>query len=43
MLVDSFLQRGGGAKHRLSVEPQAMALLQAHGWPGNIRELRNVL
>jgi transcriptional regulator with PAS, ATPase and Fis domain len=43
MLVDSFLQRGGPAKHRMSVEAQAMARLQAHDWPGNIRELRNVL
>ncbi|MEO8806925.1 MAG: sigma 54-interacting transcriptional regulator [Burkholderiaceae bacterium] len=43
MLVDSFLQRGGNAKHRVSVQPEAMALLQAHDWPGNIRELRNVL
>jgi DNA-binding NtrC family response regulator len=43
MLVDSFLQRGSHAKHRLSVEPEAMAQMQAHDWPGNIRELRNVL
>ncbi len=43
MLVDSFLQRGGSVKHRVSVEPEAMARLQAHDWPGNIRELRNVL
>jgi transcriptional regulator with PAS, ATPase and Fis domain len=43
MLVDSFLQRGGNTKHRVSVEPEAMALLQSHHWPGNIRELRNVL
>ena len=43
MLVDSFLQRGGGQKHRISVEPRALARLQAHDWPGNIRELRNVL
>jgi transcriptional regulator with PAS, ATPase and Fis domain len=43
MLVDSFLQRGGSVKHRLSVEPAAMARLRAHDWPGNIRELRNVL
>jgi transcriptional regulator with PAS, ATPase and Fis domain len=43
MLVDSFLQRGGNTKHRVSVQPEAMARLQAHDWPGNIRELRNVL
>ena len=43
MLVDSFLQRGASAKHRLTVEPAAMARLQAHSWPGNIRELRNAL
>ena len=43
MLVDSFLQRGGPSKHRISVEPAAMAQLQAYDWPGNIRELRNVL
>lgn len=43
MLVDSFLQRGSSAKHRIAVEPAAMARLQSHDWPGNIRELRNVL
>jgi transcriptional regulator with PAS, ATPase and Fis domain len=43
MLVDSFLQRGGSGKHRVSVEPEAMTRLQVYDWPGNIRELRNVL
>ena len=43
MLVDSFLQRGGPAKQRISVDAQAMARLKAHDWPGNLRELRNVL
>lgn len=43
MLVDSFLQRGGKSAQRLVVQPSAMARLQAHDWPGNIRELRNVL
>ncbi len=43
LLVDSFLQRGANGGQRLLVEPEAMALLQAHAWPGNIRELRNVL
>ncbi len=43
LLVDSFLQRGGSAQHRIVVLPEAMARLQSHDWPGNIRELRNVL
>jgi transcriptional regulator with PAS, ATPase and Fis domain len=48
MLVDSFLQRqpagnGGSGGHRITVQAQAMSRLQAHNWPGNIRELRNVL
>lgn len=43
MLVDSFLQRSGSDRSRLILEPAAMAALQARQWPGNIRELRNVL
>ncbi|HEY1132067.1 MAG TPA: sigma 54-interacting transcriptional regulator [Roseateles sp.] len=43
LLVDSFLQRGTNAAQRVVVQPKAMAQLQAHDWPGNIRELRNVL
>ncbi len=43
MLVDSFMQRGSAVQARVSVEPQAMVRLKAHDWPGNIRELRNVL
>ena len=48
LLVESFLRRPSGdpaaaAARRLSVEPAAMARLQAHDWPGNLRELRNVL
>ena len=43
MLVDSLLQRGGHTKQRIAVQPAAMAQLQAYDWPGNIRELRNVL
>ncbi len=43
LLVHSFLQRGDSGQPRLVVDPAAMARLQAHAWPGNIRELRNVL
>ncbi|MBL8307941.1 MAG: sigma 54-interacting transcriptional regulator [Rubrivivax sp.] len=42
VLVASFLQRGA-SRERLAVAPGAMARLMAHDWPGNIRELRNVL
>ncbi|MBB4845377.1 transcriptional regulator with PAS, ATPase and Fis domain [Paucibacter oligotrophus] len=42
LLVQSILQRSGGG-HRWRIQAEAMALLQAHAWPGNIRELRNVL
>jgi len=43
MLVHSFLQRGATPQQRVVVTPAAMAVLQAYDWPGNIRELRNVL
>jgi transcriptional regulator with PAS, ATPase and Fis domain len=43
LLVASFLQRTGHAPQRVTVDAQALARLQAHDWPGNIRELRNVL
>lgn len=43
MLVDSILQRGGSAERPLTVQADAMARLQVHDWPGNIRELRNVI
>jgi len=43
LLVASFLQRGGPGGRPLTVVPEAMKRLQAHHWPGNIRELRNVL
>jgi transcriptional regulator with PAS, ATPase and Fis domain len=47
LLVDSILQRigstQGAAGSKLSVTPEALATLHAWSWPGNIRELRNVL
>jgi len=43
VLVESFLQRDASPSQRLVVDPKAIACMQAHTWPGNIRELRNVL
>lgn len=43
LLIDSFLQRTGAGKRKLTIEAGAMSLLQQQAWPGNIRELRNVL
>jgi transcriptional regulator with PAS, ATPase and Fis domain len=51
LLVDSILQRIGSARgaagsavgRKFSVTPEALARLHAYSWPGNIRELRNVL
>ena len=43
LLVASFLQRDGVTKQRVSVDAKAMAKLQGYAWPGNLRELRNVL
>ena len=43
MLVDSFLQRIESTRGRIVIDADAMAKLQSYRWPGNIRELRNVL
>jgi transcriptional regulator with PAS, ATPase and Fis domain len=47
LLADSILERIASAKYRSSrkalISPDALALLRAYSWPGNIRELRNVL
>ncbi|HEY4296557.1 MAG TPA: sigma 54-interacting transcriptional regulator [Paraburkholderia sp.] len=51
LLVDSILERIRDARHArvgrnggaISVAPSARVLLAAYPWPGNIRELRNVL
>jgi transcriptional regulator of acetoin/glycerol metabolism len=43
LLVNSFLQRAGAGKRRLSIDPGALAQLQQRAWPGNVRQLRNVL
>ncbi|ATQ79044.1 Fis family transcriptional regulator [Massilia violaceinigra] len=43
LLADSFLRRAGGGTRALNIDPEALAVLQRLAWPGNIRELRNVL
>jgi transcriptional regulator with PAS, ATPase and Fis domain len=43
LLVNSFLQRAGTGKRPLTIEADALTQLQQFSWPGNIRELRNVL
>ena len=44
LLVESFLRepaaRGGA---RLTVPPETWAALRSYGWPGNVRQLRNVI
>lgn len=45
LLVENFLEKYGHkiGKRGLRVTPEAEALLLAHPWPGNIRELENVI
>jgi DNA-binding NtrC family response regulator len=44
LLVEHFMNRGRGAeKPARRVHPRAAELLQAYSWPGNIRELQNVV
>jgi two-component system nitrogen regulation response regulator NtrX len=45
LLVDHFLDilAGEYGQQKKSVSPEALSSLQRHAWPGNIRELRNVL
>ncbi len=47
LLVDSMLQRSSGAhgmaERKFSMTADALARLHAYAWPGNIRELRNVI
>src|SRR6185295_5343732 len=43
-LVEHFLRVNAyGGRERLQVTPEAMACLTRYRWPGNIRELRNVI
>ena len=42
LLVESLLRRASGDQ-ALRAAPETLACLERHAWPGNIRELRNVL
>lgn len=44
LLVESLLARGASVTGKpMRASPEALAMLMRHDWPGNIRELRNVL
>jgi DNA-binding NtrC family response regulator len=45
LLVEYFIERHGGRAGRRirGINPRARELLQAYSWPGNIRELQNVV
>ncbi|NJD56402.1 MAG: sigma-54-dependent Fis family transcriptional regulator [Nitrospirae bacterium] len=45
LLVDHFLDvlAGEYGQQKKSISPEALSALKKHAWPGNIRELRNVL
>jgi DNA-binding NtrC family response regulator len=45
LLVETFLEEFAAHHHRVrqSVSPEAMQLLRLYAWPGNIRQLRNLM
>ena len=45
VLAEAFVEEFAGktGKHVLDIDPQALACLENYQWPGNIRELRNVI
>lgn len=42
-LIDSILERKNKAKQKKKIHPDALKALMEYDWPGNIRELENVL
>jgi DNA-binding NtrC family response regulator len=43
-LTEHFLSKSAGAMHKsVAMAPEVLALLQHYRWPGNIRELENVI
>ncbi len=43
LLVDHFLQKKRSSRRVKRISPEALKLLMEYGWPGNIRELENVI
>ena len=45
LLAETFLSRIGGqlGKPDLAFSPEALRLIQSHGWPGNVRQLENAV
>jgi transcriptional regulator with GAF, ATPase, and Fis domain len=43
VLVEHFLQKTSGPNARKRICREALSMLQAHTWPGNIRELQHVI
>lgn len=43
LLVEALLARAGPAGRSRTLSPEALSVLGAHPWPGNVRQLRNVL
>ncbi|MBA2880530.1 two-component system NtrC family response regulator [Desulfosalsimonas propionicica] len=43
LLVETFLTRAGGEGRRVRISDRAMQCLMAYDWPGNVREINNVL
>ena len=42
-LINHLLEQEAGGFGRISIEPEALQVLDAYDWPGNIRQLRNLL
>jgi transcriptional regulator of acetoin/glycerol metabolism len=42
-LIKHLLDRESGGVGRVNIEPEALEVLDAYEWPGNIRQLRNLL
>jgi two-component system, NtrC family, response regulator AtoC len=44
VLVEDFLRRlSPGGKHVVGMEAECLELLKSQRWPGNVRQLRNII